>query len=64
MLSSLDLRQQAGVAGDLDGARPKKDALAAFNVFVSTPGASKYDNAVESLIQDRDAMLCELRADH
>ena len=34
----------------------KKDALAAFDVFVETWGV-KYDKAVECLIKDRDALL-------
>lgn len=37
-------------------AETKKDALAAFDVFVETWGV-KYDKAVECLIKDRDALL-------
>ena len=37
-------------------AETKKDALAAFDVFVETWGV-KYDKAVECLIRDRDALL-------
>ena len=46
-------------------AETKKDALAAFNVFVETWGV-KYDKAVECLIKDRDALLAfyEFPAEH
>src|ERR1700693_2460024 len=37
-------------------AETKKDALAAFDVFVETWGV-KYDKAVECLVKDRDALL-------
>ena len=37
-------------------AETKKDALAAFDVFVETWGV-KYDRAVECLIKDREALL-------
>jgi transposase-like protein len=37
-------------------AETKKDALAAFDIFVDTWGV-KYDKAVECLIKDRDALL-------
>ena len=37
-------------------AETKKDALAAFDVFVETWGV-KYEKAVESLVKDRDALL-------
>jgi transposase-like protein len=37
-------------------AETKKDALAAFDVFVETRGV-KYDKAVECLVKDRDALL-------
>ena len=37
-------------------AETKKDALAAFDVFVETWGV-KYDKAVECLAKDRDALL-------
>ena len=36
--------------------RPRKDALAAFDVFVET-WSVKYDKAVECLLKDRDALL-------
>ena len=37
-------------------AETKKDALAAFDVFIETWGV-KYDRAVECLIKDREALL-------
>jgi putative transposase len=37
-------------------AETKKDALAAFDVFVETWGV-KYGKAVECLVKDRDALL-------
>ena len=37
-------------------AETKKDAFAAFDVFVESWGA-KYDKAVECLVKDRDALL-------
>ena len=37
-------------------AETKKDAFAAFDVFVETWGV-KYDKAVECLVKDRDALL-------
>ena len=40
-------------------AETKKDALAAFDVFVETWGV-KYDRAVECLIKDREALLLRL----
>ena len=46
-------------------AETKKDALAAFDVFVETWGV-KYDKAVECLVKDRDALLAfyEFPAEH
>ena len=46
-------------------AETKKDALAAFDVFVETWGV-KYDKAVECLAKDRDALLAfyEFPAEH
>ena len=46
-------------------AETKKDALAAFDVFVKTWGV-KYDKAVECLVKDRDALLAfyEFPAEH
>ena len=46
-------------------AETKKDALAAFDVFVETWGV-KYDKAVECLIKDLGALLAfyDLRAEH
>src|SRR5262249_9221555 len=46
-------------------AETKKDALAAFDVFVETWGV-KYDKAVECLIKDREALLAfyEFPAEH
>src|ERR1700704_4243206 len=46
-------------------AETKKDALAAFDVFVETWGV-KYDKAVECLVKDRDALLAfyEVPAEH
>src|SRR4051812_41516910 len=49
----------------VDQSFPKKDALAAFDVFVETWGV-KYDKAVECLVKDRDALLAfyEFPAEH
>src|SRR5499433_1075423 len=41
---------------EISMAEAKKDALAAFDVFVETWGV-KYDKAVECLVKDRDALL-------
>jgi transposase-like protein len=46
-------------------AETKKDALAAFDIFVETWGV-KYDKAVECLVADRDALLAfyDVPAEH